>query len=123
MFRQGKEGEMILTQPRQMPQNLIEWHIVPLPQCCPISGNPQKGSYLMLCYQPKEVFLEVYSLKAYIDKFVGGYENIRDMEGMIQAICQECANTLGVFVSAGAWIVLQRGDFMSLVVGAQSCAG
>lgn len=72
----------------------------------------------MLCYTPKECFLEVYSLRKFIDSFVGGREGIRDMEGMIQSIAAECSRITGVSVIVGAWINLQRGDGLRLFAAA-----
>ena len=109
---------MLLTQPNQKPQTLIEWHWLPLPQCCPVSGNPQPGSFIGICYVPSRSFLEVYSLRKYVTEYVGGRDGVRDMEGMVQQIAQDCANEMGVYVYGGALIVLQRGDGITLFAGA-----
>lgn len=37
-------------------------------------------------------FLEVASLRAYVDSYIGGRGDVRSMEGMIQQIAQDCAN-------------------------------
>lgn len=114
---------MILTQVNQYPTiALLQWHYLPLPACCPVSGNPQAHSFLMLCYTPKSAFLEVYSLRKYLESFIGGKEGIRDMEGMIQAIAQDCATAIGVSVLAGAYINLQRGDGLRLFAWGTPCA-
>lgn len=111
---------MLLTQPNTRPDIAVtpEVHILPLPQCCPVSGNPQPGSVLLVMYAPMGCFLEVYSLRHYVDQFVGGFGNVRDMEGMIQTIAGECAQILGTLVTVGALIYLQRGDAMTLIVQA-----
>lgn len=110
----------VLTQPNTRPDVAIqpEVHILPLPRCCPVSGNPQPGSALLIMYQPVAAFLEVYSLRKYVDQFVGGFGNVRDMEGMIQTIAKTCAQVLGTLVTVGALIYLQRGDAMTLIVQA-----
>jgi NADPH-dependent 7-cyano-7-deazaguanine reductase QueF len=101
---------------------LTEWHILPLPSCCPVSKNPQPGSYLMIAYQPQNSFLEVYSLHRFIQKFVGGYNDgqhhIREMETMIDTIAQTCADTLETPVVIGAYIILQHNDQMVVVSSA-----
>jgi NADPH-dependent 7-cyano-7-deazaguanine reductase QueF len=110
---------MLQTQPNLHPGvSAFEQHELPLPQCCPISGNPQPGSKVIISYRPRKLFLEVYSLRKYIDLFIGGHEQVRDMEGMIQQIARDCANTLGAFVRVDAHLVLQRGDLMRLVAKA-----
>lgn len=98
---------------------LFERHQLPLPRCCPISGNPQPGSTITISYRPKDKFLEVYSLRNYIDEFIGGHEGVRDMEGMIQKIASDCCQTLGVYVRVDAQIILQDGDQMRLVAKAR----
>jgi len=108
----------LLTQPNTMDVRTFESHTLPLPQCCPVSGNPQPGSTLTIRYRPKHLMLEVYSLKAYVDQFIGGYENVRDMEGMIQTLAKTCAATLGVYVRIDAQIILQHGDAMRVVARA-----
>lgn len=115
--------DKLLTQVNTQPDTaLLQWHYLPLPACCPVSGNPQADSFLMLCYTPKACFLEVYSLRKFIDSFVGGREGIRDMEGMIQVIASDCAKALGVVVLVGAWINLQRGDGLRLFAWGIPCA-
>lgn len=110
----------VLTQQNTRPEIAIqpEVHILPLPRCCPVSGNPQPGSVLLVMYTPANHFLEVYSLRKYVDQFVGGFGNVRDMEGMIQTIAEACAQALGTLVTVGALIFLQRGDAMTLIVQA-----
>lgn len=111
----------INTQPNTLPNvQLFERHILPLPSCCPVSGNPQSGSQIIVSYNPKSSFLEVYSLKKYIDSYIGGHESgIRDMEGMIQQIAMDCAETVGVYVRVEAKVKLQLGDELHLVAKAR----
>lgn len=71
-----------------------ETHIVPLSECCPISGNPKEGSEVSIEYRANDWFLEVESLRAYVDSYVGGRGDVRSMEGMIQQIAQDCANAV-----------------------------
>lgn len=118
-MEQGEEdyhrvgGLMLLTQPNlQGNKNDFSWHLLPLLPCCPISGNPQKGSTLAILYKPSESFLEVYSLRKYIDSFIGGTDLVRDMEGMIQVIANTCTQILNVPVTVGAFIKLQKADSM-----------
>lgn len=109
---------MLLTQPCLSPVETFEWHILPLPSMCPISGNPQPGSTLFVLYKPVSYFLEVYSLRADVNAYIGGRGAIRDMEGTIQTIAQDCANAAYVYVVVGAVIRLQRGDTMALLCSA-----
>lgn len=109
---------MLLTQPCTSTISTFEWHILPLPSMCPVSGNPQPGSTLFVLYKPATAFLEVYSLRADVNAYIGGRGAIRDMEGTIQAIAQDCANAIKTYVVVGAIIRLQRGDTMALMCSA-----
>lgn len=111
---------MLLTQPNTK-QNIQLWqrHDLPLPSCCPVSGNPQPGSVVSISYRPHAAFIEVYSLRKYIDSYVGGKDGVRDMEGMIQQIAADCAAVVGVAVTVRANIILQRGDKMRLTARAK----
>lgn len=114
---------ILITQPNLYPHiPVFERHELPLPSCCPISGNPQAGSTIFISYRPQSVFLEVYSLRKYIDQYIGGFDNVRDMEGMIQRIAHDCAQILGVYVRADAHVELQRGDKLRLVAKARPTA-
>lgn len=91
-----------------------------LPRCCPVSKNPQPGSALTLRYRAKGCVLEVYSLKQYIQSFVGGHaDGTRNMEAMIQNIAQTCADALGVPVRACADLQLLPYQQMRLVCTAK----
>jgi NADPH-dependent 7-cyano-7-deazaguanine reductase QueF len=86
---------MLLTQPNEKRcHRMEETHVLTVPQCCPISGNPLPGSVLRIRYEPRHLILEVASLRAYVDSYKGGKGDIRSMEGMVQAITQDCANAV-----------------------------
>jgi NADPH-dependent 7-cyano-7-deazaguanine reductase QueF len=87
-------------------------HILDLPQCCPVSGNPQPGSTLAISYKGEESFLEVYSLKAFIESYVGGKNGVRSMEGMLQDIAQACADALNIEVRLYANLLLHPAQKM-----------
>lgn len=74
----------------------IVTHVLDLPQCCPMSGNPQHGSTIAITYTPLEFLIEVESLHGYVNSYRGGRGAVRTMEGMIQAIAQDCANCVQV---------------------------
>lgn len=88
-------------------------HIVPLPQMCPVSGNPQPGSYIAVRYVDTGLFLEVYDLERYLRQFVGGWLRdgvmIRDMEQTIDTIARDCARSVGVPVTIRARLILDCG--------------
>lgn len=106
-----------------MPDNLIsipitQVHILDLPQLCPISGNPQRGSTLHIAYTATNKSLEVYSLQTYVYSYIGGKhwrgEFIRDMEQTIRAIALDCKEVLDVPVCVSANLLLdtQRMDLI-----------
>lgn len=89
-------------------------HRVDLPQCCPISGNPQPNSWIEIEYVPEDSMLEVASLSEYIDSYVGGRSGVRSMEGMIQSICRDCADCIGTSVCVKATLGLEPVQFMTV---------
>lgn len=99
-------------------------HEVALPPCCPVSGNPRAGSALRISYRPAGWCLEVYSLRAVVNRFRGGwpgterYPAERNMEGMIRTLAQMAADALGLRVKARADLVLDAGR-MTLRVSAE----
>lgn len=95
-------------------------HHLPLPQCCPISGNPQPGSSISITYEPDHSMLEVASLVGYIDSYKGGRGEVRSMEGMIQSIAQDCANCVEVKVVAFAELIIYPGQSMAVECEADS---
>ena len=97
----------------------IQTQIVQLPQMCPVSGNPQPGSYVAIRYTDTGRFLEVYSLRAYVQRFVGGWlrdgTHIRDMEQTVDTIAQDCAAALQTSVTVRARLILDCGVMMRTV--------
>lgn len=98
-----------------------EWHILPFSDMCPFSHNPQAGSQLVILYRPERTFLEVYALDAYVQDYKGGRDGVRDMEGMIQQIAQDCANVLDTCVTVGAFIHLHDGNTMTVMCQTMPC--
>lgn len=87
---------------------MLEQHILDIPVCCPVSKNPRSGSTITISYYPVGQSLEVASLIALVHSFKGGLYSdegellVRDMEGMIQHIAEECARVLAVPVTVEA---------------------
>ena|SRR5688572_18255564 len=91
-----------------------ETHILPLSQCCPISGNPKEGSEVSIEYRANEHFLEVASLREYVDSYIGGRGDVRSMEGMIQQITQDCADAVKTSVHTQARLVIEPNQRMTI---------
>jgi NADPH-dependent 7-cyano-7-deazaguanine reductase QueF len=89
-------------------------HGVSFNGCCPITGNPQKGSSLTIYYKGADSFLEVASLKAFIDSYIGGKGDVRSMEGMLQEIAQACANVLKVDVKLYSFLLIEPEQTMRI---------
>ncbi len=107
---------MIETQPNERRCNgMVETHILPLNPCCPRSGNPLVGSKLTITYRPGDLILEVASLRSYVDSYIGGKGEIRSMEGMIQAITQDCANAVKINCEVVAELLIEPRQEMRLV--------
>jgi NADPH-dependent 7-cyano-7-deazaguanine reductase QueF len=109
----------LATQPNEHKAEIaLESHRLDLPQCCPVSGNPQPGSYIVISYAPADLVLEVYALRKYINEFVGGRGDVRSMEGMIAQIAQDCRQAVGVKVKVRAYLIINPGQVMNMVVRA-----
>lgn len=101
------------TQPNEKRCNRTEMrHILNLSPACPVSQNPRPGSKIIIKYEPAEKILEVASLLSYVESYKGGRGEIRSMEGMIQAITQDCANSVGVPVYVKAKLLLDPSQRM-----------
>lgn len=100
-------------------------HLVPIPECCPVSKNPKPGSTIRVSYLPKNIVVPVEALEERVRGYVGGFESIRGMEEMIQDISRWCADETGVAVRAVANLVIQPpygGDLQLMRVSARSAA-
>ena len=112
--------EILKTVPNERRcQHMTESHILTLPACCPVSGNPQRGSTIEITYTPADRLLKVEALRAYIDSYQGGKDlldgdYVRSMEGAIQQITRDCAQATGVEVFVVATLNLQPDQQMSL---------
>lgn len=85
-------------------------HVLPLPAMCPVSGNPQPGSEIRICYRAGARVLEVYRLQQYLQAYVGGHpDGTRELEAMVQHVARDCAAVLGVRVWVRAFVRLQHG--------------
>lgn len=111
---------VIDTQPNLTGALSTQTHIVQLPSMCPVSGNPQPGSYVAIRYQPRDRYLEVYNLEHYLRSFIGGWLrdgiHIRDMEQTIDTIANDCAASVGVSVRVRARLILDCGRMYRTVV-------
>ena len=102
-------------------QRLFEQHVLDLPTCCPISKNPRPGSRITISYRAKEMILDITPLYAYIHRFVGGLYNetgeleVRDMEGMLLRIAQDCSQVVGVPVRVTAQLIVLPKQEMRIV--------
>lgn len=107
---------VIKTQPNERRcGQMVELHEFELPPCCPVTKNPQPGSFIRIKYRPQKKILEVQSLHNYIREYIGGRLDVRSMEGMIQNITQDCANSSGVKVRVKARLIIQPTQIMKLI--------
>lgn len=101
---------------------MLEEHILDIPACCPVSKNPRPGSKLIIRYSPSGYSLEIASLIAYLHSFKGGlYDDagqlvVRDMEGMIQCIAEDCYKLLAIPVTVEAHLQVVPRQEMRLMV-------
>jgi NADPH-dependent 7-cyano-7-deazaguanine reductase QueF len=109
----------LATMPNEEPETrTVMRHTLPLPSCCPVSGNPQPGSEIRISYEPAGSVLEVYHLDSYLRSYVGGHpDGTRNMEAMVQHVARDCAAILGVRVRVYARVLLQHGSLELLAIG------
>lgn len=96
-----------------------ETHTLSLPPCCPVTGNPQGGSSVTIRYVPQRCFIEVASLRRYVDSFIGGRGDVRSMEGMVQQIAQDCADAVQTGVMVIGDLFIQPDQRMGLRCSAE----
>ena len=117
---------MLGVMPNLQPMLRIESkHKLLIEKLCPVSHNPQPGSYITISYTAAHSFLEVYSLQTYMQSFIGGHYTedsifIRDMEQTVQEIARQCTLVLAVTTTVYAYLVLDCG-IMELTVSAHTC--
>lgn len=102
-------------------QRMFEQHIIELPPCCPVSQNPRPGSNITISYRAKEFVLDITPLYAYIRAFVGGIRDgqgqllVRDMEGMLLKIANDCAQIVKVPVRVTADLIVLPKQQMNVI--------
>ncbi len=89
-------------------------HLLPFSGLCPISGNPQEGSTIEISYTAKDLVIEVYSLRAYLDSYIGGRGAVRSMEGMVQNTARDCALAIRTAVRIVAHVILEDRQTMTI---------
>ena len=98
----------------------IVHHLIPLPPCCPVSGNPRPGSTLRLSYAPSAgIVMPVEDLAAMAAEYVGGLGPIRAQEEMIQHIAARCAAVVRASVRVRADLLIlppDGGDMQGMIV-------
>lgn len=82
-------------------------HLVPIPECCPVSKNPKAGSTIRVSYLPRAIVVPVEDLEEKVRGYIGGFQSIRGMEEMIQDIARWCSGETGVSVRAVADLIIQ----------------
>lgn len=100
-------------------------HSVPIPQCCPVSGNPLPGSKLTVCYIPNATVFPVENLAAFVSEYVGGRGETRGMEEMVQELAIRVRDVVGAPVRAFADLVIQPpygGEHQTMRVAARAAA-
>ena len=102
-------------------------HSVPIPRCCPVSGNPAPGSSIRLSYKPLGVVFPVEDLTSMVAEYVDGHadRDVRNMEEMIQDLAVRAATVTGVSVRVVADLRIDPpygGDQQTMRVAARATA-
>lgn len=115
---------MLKTQPNEHRcERTTVTHVLSIPPCCPVSGNPLEGSTAWISYTPKLHLLEVEALRHYIDSYKGGRGEVRSMEGMIQNIAQDCADLIRSEVTVRADLNILPSQNMTVECVGYPCRG
>lgn len=89
-------------------------HVLGVFDMCPVSGNPLCGSTVHIHYKGSKGFLEVASLRTFIDSYKGGKGDVRSMEGMLQEIAQSCSDILQVDVKLSSYLRINPNQVMKV---------
>jgi hypothetical protein len=81
-------------------------HTVDVPVCCPASSNPKPGSKMTISYHPTGIVMPVEDLAAMANQYIGGRDEIRGMEEMIQDIARRVHEVVGVPVKVNASLII-----------------
>jgi hypothetical protein len=83
-------------------------HVVDIPPCCPITGNPLRGSTLRVSYRANDRAFPIEDLEDMIREYVGGHKirSIQGMEEMIQNLAVRACVATGVKVRARADLLI-----------------
>ena len=105
-------------------QRTFVHHVVSVPRCCPVSGNPQPGSLLRVSYAPVAgLVVPVEALEELVEQYVGGLGSVRAQEEMIQHLAARCADSVRVPVRARADLLIAPpfgGEQQRMVVSAHA---
>lgn len=105
-YRSPDTGALLKTIANPHPaMRTWQHHELVLPELCPASHNPGPGSWLKIGYRSQTRFLEVFSLGAYLQSFVG-HRLVRDVEQLTQVLARDCAKALGHDVELEGCFVL-----------------
>jgi len=89
-------------------------HCLQFDAMCPVTGNPLKGSTLTIKYRGAHGFLEVASLREFVDSYKGGKGDVRSIEGMLQEIAQACSDVLKVDVQLSSFLQIVPSQVMRI---------
>jgi NADPH-dependent 7-cyano-7-deazaguanine reductase QueF len=89
-------------------------HILRIDGMCPVTNNPQIGSTITIAYKGAQSFLEIASLRAFVDSYKGGKGDVRSMERMLQEIAQSCADVLRVDVKLTSELLIEPAQVMRI---------
>ena len=109
-------ASQVPPQPVPTPGALVTLR-VDLPPLCPVSGNPRKGSFLVVSYRAVGAVVDVLDLARWVLEYRGGHaDGTRSAEPMVHALADRLAATTGTEVSVRAVLVVDAGGVPASVV-------
>lgn len=78
----------------------------PYSGACPVSGEPQPGSWLAIEYTPAAVILGFDAVARHLPTYA---TEATDVEAVAQMLARDCAAALGVAVDVSAYYILRGG--------------
>lgn len=98
---------MLETLPNRYPGIPVRVRIqTPYAGACPISGEPQSGSWLAVEYEAGAVILGFDAVALHLPTYA---TEATDVEAVAQMLARDCTEVLGVSVEVSAYYILQGG--------------
>ena len=84
-------------------------HKIPVQGMCPVSGEPQVGSFVKISYTTQSLALDVLTTRAFVNSFYNSTET-RDLEAVCVQVAKDAQEALGFPVKVTGVFLLKDGQ-------------